>query len=129
MSQNSSWRKILSRALFVLVLPVLFLGLIDPLEGGLALLLAGAIYLAAFLLAGYGPKRVLWVPYLASILIGTVVLVLAIFGFDRVDNEPSLIPLAVGNWIYRFAVVSTLVGGVITAVQSFRPGDSSVTKG
>lgn len=113
-----------SRLLFVLALPFVFLGLIDPLEGGLALLLALVIYIVAFLLAGYGPSRSLWIPYLLSFLIGGTGLLLAIFGIDRVDNEPNLLPLAVFNWLYRAAVIATLVGAILTVIKSFRTNAS-----
>lgn len=113
-------RVIFHRILLLLAVPIVFLGLIDPLEGGIALLLAGVIYLIAFLLVGHGPRKYLWVPYLASVIIGSIVLALAIFGIDRTDSSANLAPLAVGNWIYRVAVLMTLAGAITSAILSFR---------
>lgn len=115
------FRLISHRILLVLAVPFVFVGLIDPLEGGISLLLAGVIYLIAFLLAGHGPRKYLWVPYLAAVIIGAIVLVLAIFGVDRVDSpDAGMGPVVIGNWIYRVAVLITLTGAITAAILSFR---------
>lgn len=116
----SAARRNTSRSLFIIALPLVFLGLIDPLEGGLALIAASLVYLVAFLVAGRGPNKILWIPFVSAVGIGLVVLGLAIFGMDRVDNQPQLIPLSLGNWIYRAAVLVTLAGAVFTVINSFR---------
>ncbi|MFM1784963.1 MAG: hypothetical protein RLZZ579_1240 [Actinomycetota bacterium] len=41
-------RNLIGKVLTILALPVVFLGLIDPLEGGLALIVATLIYVLAF---------------------------------------------------------------------------------
>lgn len=117
----SKSRKVSSRTLFILAIPLVVLGLIDPLEGGLALMAAALVYLGAFLLAGHGPRKILWIPFASAIGIGTVVLAVALFGVDRVGETQPMIPLALGNWIYRGAVLVTLAGAILTAVQPFRP--------
>jgi hypothetical protein len=113
-------RVISHRILLILAVPVVFVGLIDPLEGGIALLIAGFIYLLAFLVAGKGPRKYLWIPYVASVVIGVAVLLLAMFGVERVDNEALPGPIVVGVWIYRIAVLATLAGSLSTAILSFR---------
>lgn len=113
-------RIISSRILFVLAVPIVFLGLIDPLEGGIALLLAALIYALAFFLAGKGPKKYLWVPYLIAAIVGGAVLLFAMFGVDRVNGEGLPGPVIVGLWIYRVAVLLTLAGSLTTAILSFR---------
>ena len=116
----SKTRQLASIGLFLLALPLVFLGVIDPLEGGLALIAALLVYMVAFLLAGHGPSKVLWIPFVCAVAIGVLVLVLAIFGPDRVGAQGPFIPLLIGNWVYRAAVIATLVGAVIPAVNAIR---------
>lgn len=114
-------RQILYRALMIAVLPVLFFGLIDPLEGGLALLLALAIYIVTFLIGGTRPKKYLWIPFVTSLGIGAVVLAAAIYLYDRV-GEPENFPfgLLAGNIIYALSVMVTIGGAILSAIQAFR---------
>jgi hypothetical protein len=123
MNANSSRgaKRVISNILLVLALPVLFFGLIDPLEGGLALLLAVLIYALAFSLRKEKPAKLLWIPVASAFLIGTVVLAMAIFVAAAGPGNPLHIVLVAGNWVYRAAVIVALVGGVITAVNAFRP--------
>jgi hypothetical protein len=113
-------RTVLARILFILAVPFVFVGLIDPLEGGIALLLAGVIYFFAFQLAGYGPRKYLWVPYALSIAIGVATLLYAMASPPRVDGQELAVPIVVGVWIYRVAVLATLSGAITTAIFSFR---------
>lgn len=113
-------RLIIYRILLLLAVPIVFVGLIDPLEGGIALILAGFVYVIAFLVGGQKPRKYLWIPYLASMVIGAVVLLFAIFGVERVDNAPLTAPIVVGVWIYRVAVLFTLAAALSTAILSFR---------
>lgn len=114
------FRLVAHRVLVILAVPIVFLGLIDPLEGGIALILAALIYALAFLLAGKGPKKYLWIPYLIAVVVGGVVLLFAMFGVDRVNGEGLPGPVIVGLWIYRVAVLLTLAGSLTTAILSFR---------
>jgi len=116
----STGRKIASRSLFIVAIPFLILGLIDPLEGGLALIGALIIYIAGFLLANRLPAKILWIPFVVAAVLGLVVLLFAIFGLDRVDGEGQMPPLIIGLMIYRAAVLATVVGSVITAIRSFK---------
>ncbi|MFM2022770.1 MAG: hypothetical protein RIR89_162 [Actinomycetota bacterium] len=116
----SSARKIIARALLIASLPLVFLGLIDPLEGGIALLLSLLTLSAAFLAAGYWPKKALWVPFVLAIAVGAIALLVAIFGLDRANNQPSMIPLIALLWLYRIMVVVTLVGLVREVIRSFK---------
>lgn len=113
-------RTVLARILFILAMPLIFVGLVDPLEGGIALLLAGVVYFFAFQLAGYGPGRYLWVPYALSIAIGAITLVYAMASPSRVDGQELAVPISVGVWVYRLAVLATLSGAITTAIFSFR---------
>lgn len=116
----SRLRKLFGRVLFIAALPLVFLGLIDPLEGGIALLLALVTLIAAFLLVGYRPRKSLWVPFVLAIAVGAAALLLAIFGLDRIDNQQPMIPLIVLLWLYRALVVATLVGLILEVVRVFK---------
>lgn len=119
--QISATRVIISRVLLLTPVPLVAIGLIDPLEGGISLLIAGAVYLIAFLVSGDRPKKILWVPYLVAVLLGATQLILAFT--LRALTEPGsnpIFPLAIGNWVYRAAVLVLLVGAIITAVAEFK---------
>lgn len=118
--QISKLRVIVARSLFVASIPIVFLGLIDPLEGGIALLFSLVILSAAFFAAGYWPSKSLWIPFALAIAVGVLTLLLAIFGMDRVDNQPPMFPLIALLWLYRVMVVVTLVGLVREVIRAFK---------
>ena len=115
-------RSLVSKILFLLAIPFVFLGLIDPLEGGISLLAALGIYLLAFLLAKQKPKRYLWVPFLVSVFVGGAALAyaIAIRTVSQMEGAAA-IPVVVGVWLYRAAVITLLVGSVTTAYRQFFP--------
>ncbi|MFM1992921.1 MAG: hypothetical protein RL600_749 [Actinomycetota bacterium] len=113
-------RKFLARALLIAALPLVFLGLIDPLEGGVALVFALATLTAAYLFAGYKPNKTLWIPFLLAIVVGAITLLFAILGLDRGNNRPSMIPLIAMVWVYRVIVLATLIGLVLEVIRAFK---------
>lgn len=119
-SGTAKVRSFSAKALLIAALPLVFLGLIDPLEGGIALLLALATLTMAFLLAGYRPRKLLWLPFVLAITVGIVTLLFAMFGLNRVDNQPPMIPLIALLWLYRALVVVTLVGLVLEVIRAFK---------
>ena len=121
----SRTRKIIARSLLIVSLPIVFLGLIDPLEGGIALLLSLITLSAAFAIAGSMPSKALWIPFGMSIVVGVITILVAIFGMDRANNQPQMLPLIGLLWIYRALVVVTLVGLVREIIRSFRVGAST----
>lgn len=111
---------ITARVLLFLALPFVFVGLVDPLEGGIALLIAGAIYAIAFGLLGRRPRRLLWVSYVVAIVLGAIVLGVAIFVYATGGDREMLERFAVGgNWFYRVAVLAALAGGILALPQAF----------
>lgn len=109
-------RRIIAFILMILVLPVLVLGLIDPLEGGIALIAVFVIYAVAFVVAGQKPPGILWIPFLIAIVIGALTLAYAITTLEFTPRPTALIlPLQIGNWIYRIAVILTLISGIRVA--------------
>ena len=113
-------RRLIARVLLVVSLPIVFLGLIDPLEGGIALLISVATLSLAFLAAGYWPRKTLWVSFLLAIVVGAIALLVAIFGPSRVDNAPLMFPLIALIWLYRALVVAALVGLVMEVIRIFK---------
>jgi hypothetical protein len=114
-------RKITVRVLFALAVPFVFLGLIDPLEGGLALAVALLIYVAAFALSKQRPPKLLWIPFAVSLVVGASTLGLAIANLEfsqRPEGLPG--PIIFGLWGYRLAVAVTLAGAIKTLIGSFR---------
>lgn len=111
---------IAARVLLFLALPFVFVGLVDPLEGGISLLIAGGIYAIAFWLLGRRPKRLLWVSYVVSIVLGAIVLGYAMFIYFTQGDQETLDRFVVGgNWFYRVAVLATLAGGILALPQAF----------
>lgn len=115
-----SARNVIGKVLLFLALPFVFLGLIDPLEGGLALIAATLVYLAAHLLLKQAPAKILWIPMLATLVIGGITIVFALTQDRTGATSPMNIQLIVGMWLYRAAVVAALVGGLVTAIRSLR---------
>lgn len=114
-------RRVLHRILMIVAVPFLVLGLIDPLEGGLALLIALGIYLVAFIAGRSKPARFLWIPYTISILVGALVLAYAVW-LNSSGEDLRSFPLAlrVGLTIYEASVLVTIGAGVFAAVRTFR---------
>lgn len=116
-----SIRNLVGKVLTVLALPVVFLGLIDPLEGGLALIVATLLYVLAFWLLKRAPSRWLWIPFLATLVIGGGTILLAVFENRNGEFGPLPPPVIIGLWLYRVAVLAALVGALVTIKQAFFP--------
>lgn len=126
-------RLVLALVLSVAAVPFVLVGLIDPLEGGLALLLALVIGLAAWGLSGVRPPRITWLPFVITLGLAVVTLALALMhsspsGEEGMPNALG-VSLRVLIWVYRLAVVVTLMGAVVYVVriaQALRPDVRSV---
>jgi ribose/xylose/arabinose/galactoside ABC-type transport system permease subunit len=120
-------RLIISLIIGVVALPVVFIALIDPLEGGLALLLALPLGLGVRLLSGVPVPRWTWVPCVATLAVGILALALAIAGMPGEQEQgtgPDVTapnPLGVGVraliWVYRLGVLAVLGGAVLYLVR------------
>lgn len=112
---------IVGKVLLFLALPLVFLGLIDPLEGGISLLAAAVLYAIAFVLLKTAPPKYLWVPFIVSVVVGVLTLAYAISRLEFTPGPTNLeIPVIVGIWVYRVSVLATLVGAVLVAINSVR---------
>jgi hypothetical protein len=136
-----SSRLVVSLILGIIALPVIFVGLIDPLEGGLALLVAVGLGVAVRLLSGVPLPRLAWISMLATVGVGILVLVLVIFAVpsetvQEVGPEVTAPnPLNAGArillWVYRLGVLLVLAGGVaylVRIAQALRVTVKSETK-
>ena len=138
-------RLIASLILGIITLPVLFLGLIDPLEGGIALLVALGLGVLVRLLPGVPVPRLAWIAMLVTAGVGILALVLAIAGMpteaeqvvgpDATAGNPLGGGLRILVWIYRLGVLFVLAGGVVYVVRiagalrrSAQPGRHEVTR-
>lgn len=105
----------------IAALPLIFLGLIDPLDGGLALLLALVIGLAAWGLSGVRPPRITWLAFAITLALAVVTLALASLhsASGGADTMPNALGVAVRIllWVYRLAVVVTFIGALVYVVR------------
>ena len=123
-------RLIASLILGIITLPVIVIGLIDPLEGGLALLLALALGVLVRLMSGVPLPRFAWISMLVTMGVGILALALAIAGMPT-EAEQEIGPGATaGNslggglrilvWVYRLGVGFVLAGGIVYLVHIAR---------
>lgn len=118
-------RLIIAIALAVVAVPFVFLGLIDPLEGGIALLAAIALGVVARLLSRVPFPKLTWIPMVTAVAIGVITLGLAILPApvetaQGVGRGGLWLPIIVLLWTYRIAVVVALVGAVAYVVRLIR---------
>lgn len=120
-------RIVISLILGVIALPVTAIGLIDPLEGGIALLIAIGLGVAVRLISGVTVPPMTWIPVVATVAIGLLALVLAIIGMPSdVGQEtgpeasapnPLGGPVRILVWVYRLGVLAVLAGVVVYLVR------------
>lgn len=127
-------RQVIGLALVIAALPLVFIGLIDPLEGGIALVAGLLLGLVAWLVSRVPVPRFTWISLAATLAFGALTLGLALtlppveMGPDTVGNPVvGRWYLAAMNWVWRIGVLVTFAGGiwyVVRIVQSLgRPAD------
>lgn len=120
-------RRVIAIILTIASLPLVFLGLIDPLEGGIALLGAIILVLVAWMISRVAVPRLAWMTGIVTVVIGATALAIAIFT-NRAAQQPdsgTVMPSSVGMlivllWVYRVGVVFTLAGVVGYVVRLFK---------
>ena len=122
MSTKKNWILIV---FLIAGLPFVFFGLIDPLEGGISLLIAGAIYAVGFLIAKEKPAKYLTIPFVLALIVGVVALVLAIMKWPMESEPGGPPPIIFLLWIYRALVLATLIGAVLTIWKQISRGKES----
>lgn len=103
-------------------LPFVFFGLIDPLEGGISLLIAGAIYVVGYSIAKEKPAKYLTIPFALSLTVGVIALVMAITKWPMESEPGGPPPFIFLLWAYRALVLVTLVGAVLSVWKQFSGG-------
>lgn len=115
-------RMVIGLVIAIIALPFLVFGLIDPLEGGIALLAAIALGIAAWLVSRVPVPRLAWIAALVTVVLGAITLGIAIFSLP-VETAPDTVAaplsggLVVWNWLYRVGVLVTVAGWVIYLIR------------
>jgi uncharacterized membrane protein YjjP (DUF1212 family) len=126
-------RRIVGAAIACVMVLVLVPGLIDPLEGGVALLLGGILAGLAWLIGRTPLPRLGWISWSAAVGVGVLAIAIAIATDPGTRAQegltglpPILILLLAG---YEAAVLLTIAGGVryaIACIQGAREHDDRV---
>lgn len=120
-------RLIVSLILGILVLPIAVVGLIDPLEGGLALIVAVLVGALIRVLSRVPVPRLAWMAMAATLAVGLVALILAVAGMPGEESQvagpeasapnPLSVTVRVLVWVYRVGVLVVLVGAIAYLVR------------
>lgn len=117
-------RRIIAIVVAMVTVPLLVFGLIDPLEGGIALLVAIVLGVVVWALARVPLPRLLWISLIATVAIGALTLGLAILELDGDTGSGTaanpMLPLAALLWVWRAGVLVVLAGAVLYIVRLFR---------
>ncbi len=125
-------RRIIGLILAVVALPLVFFGLIDPLEGGIALVAGALLGLGAWLVSRVPVPKFTWISLAVSGGLGILTLLAAVVLRDPVSvdsatgeatatNPLATVPIAVILlWLYRLSVLVTLAGGIYYVVKIAR---------
>lgn len=118
-------RRIVAIVLAFVALPILVFGLIDPLEGGLALLAGVALGVAVWALSRVPLPRLLWISLIATVALGAITLGLALV-LSPQESGPGAggNPIAGGLigllWLWRAGVMVVLAGAIVYLVRLFK---------
>ena len=110
-------RQIVGLILGILTVPVLIVGLMDPIEGGVALLVGGALVVIVFLVSRVPMPRLLWIAWLSAVAFGAASLIAVAQYYPWRDYPWWIWALVVG---YEVAAGVTAAGGVVYVVRMAR---------
>lgn len=113
-------RRIIALVIGILATPLLFLGLIDPLEGGIALIAAVIAGIAVRALSRVPVPALLWIPLATAFAFGVLALILAITEESRTVADQAPNPLRGVQLLviaYRISVLVALAGAVVYLVR------------
>ncbi|HEX6954914.1 MAG TPA: hypothetical protein VF156_08550 [Agromyces sp.] len=117
-------RRIVAVVLAVITVPLLVFGLIDPLEGGIALLVAILLGVVVWALARVPVPRLLWISLIATVAIGALTLGLAFLDVEDASGSGTaanpMLPLAALLWVWRAGVLVVLAGAILYIVRLVR---------
>ena len=122
MHAHPTARHIIGLVLAVLTVPLVLIGLIDPLEGGLAMLVAGALVLATWLVSRIPVPRLEWIAWTATTSLAVVTVAIASVLWNQGITQTQ--GLSWWMWaligVYTIGVLATLAGGVQYVVRHVR---------
>lgn len=114
-------RHTIALVLSILTVPVLALGIFDPMEGGMAMLAAGILILITWLVGRVPVPRLEWIGWVATVTVGTVALGAGMVLWNTGVTGPGgqglpwwLMVLLVS---YELGVVVTFTGGIWNVVR------------
>ena len=110
-------RQIVGLILGILTVPVLIVGLMDPIEGGVALLVGGALVVIVFLVSRVPMPRLLWIAWLSAVAFGAASLIAVAQYYPWREYPWWIWALVVG---YEVAAGITAAGGVVYVVRMAR---------
>jgi len=117
-------RRILAIVLAIITLPFLLLGLIDPLEGGISLLVAVVLGVVVWAVARVPMPKLLWISLIATVVVGAVTLGMAMLTLEEATGAATatnpILPVVGFVWLWRVGVLVVLVGAVVYVVRLFR---------
>ena len=117
-------RRILAILLAVITLPFLVFGLIDPLEGGISLLVAIVLGLVTWAVARVPVPKLLWISLIATVVVGALTLGMAMLTLEEAAGAGAatnpILPVVAFVWLWRVGVLVVLVGAVVYLVRLFR---------
>ncbi len=113
-------RHVIGLVLAILTIPVLALGLFDPMEGGVAMLVAGLLILGTWLVSRVPVPRLEWMSWAATVGVAMVAIASAVVSWTTEGTGPGrnvpwwLVTLIA---LYELGVVVTFVSGILYAVR------------
>ena len=110
-------RQISGLVLGILTVPVLVLGLLDPIEGGMALLAGGVLLVVVYLVSRVPVPRLVWIPWLSAVAFGAASLIAVAQYWPSVPYPWWVWALVVG---YEVAAAITAAGGIVYVVRIAR---------
>lgn len=117
-------RRILAIVLAFVTLPFLLFGLIDPLEGGISLLVAIVLGVVIWAVARVPVPKLLWISLIATMALGALTLGIAILTLEEATGTGTatnpMPPVVAFVWLWRIGVLVVLVGAVVYVVRLFR---------
>jgi hypothetical protein len=117
-------RRIIAIVLAILALPLLVFGLIDPLEGGIALLAAILVGVVVWALARVPLPKLLWIPLVATVALGALTLGVAMLNLEEMTGPDTaanpVLPVFALVWVWRLGVLVVLAGAILYLVHLFR---------
>jgi len=112
-------RQVIGLVLVIIALPLVVVGLIDPLEGGIALLAGLLLGLIAWLVSRVPVPTFTWISLAATIAVGALTLILAVT-LPPIEMGPDMAAnpvtgrwyLATMNWVWRLGVLACFAGAI-----------------